>query len=254
MPPPPPPPNMAPPPGYVPYGGGMMTPGYMSRIGGLTKWLVALLGVTLVVQAGTVLVQLLARDAAVDFLEGTISSGEFDDKLGLFIAAALIGGAVAIGQIVVLCVWTFRMIKNHDALGRQGRSFSPGGSIAVNLLGGCTLGILNFFMWNEVWKASDPDTAPGDPSWKRSAASALPGIQLALTLAGGAVSIAAGTAANNFGNIRIGNQSDVDFAESLSDQFALVALSGVLGIAASLVFIMYVRQVSARHMRATREA
>ena len=254
MPPPPPPPNMAPPPGYVPYGGPMMSAGYMGRIGGLTKWLVALLIGSLVLNLLSLLGQLFARDAAADFLEGAISAGEFNDKLVLFGIAALVGLAVSIGQIVVLCIWTYRMIKNHDALGRHGRSFSPGGSIAVNLLGGCTLGILNFFMWREIWKGADPDTAPGDPSWKQRAASVLPGIQLGLTLAGVAAGIGLGVANSGFTTIRINNQSNVDLAEPLEDQFALIALSGALGIAASVVFIMYVRQVAARHMKATREA
>ena len=126
--------------------------------------------------------------------------------------------------------------------------------IAVNLLGGCTLGILNFFMWREIWKGADPDTAPGDPSWKQRAASVLPGIKLGLTLAGVAAGIGLGVANSGFTTIRINNQSNVDLAETLEDQFALIALSGALGIAASVVFIMYVRQVAARHMKATREA
>ena len=47
------------------------------------------------------------------------------------------------------------MAKNLEVLGRQERTFSPGATIAINILGGCTLGILPYFMWRELWKGSD---------------------------------------------------------------------------------------------------
>lgn len=250
--PPPPPPNMGPPPGYVAYGGHGAVQGTFRRIGGLTKWLVGLLIAALAVQVVSLLVQFTLRDSADDFINNTISSSDFDDKLGLYVGVGLLAAVAAIAQIVILIIWTFRLAKNAQVLGRQPQSFSPGASIAVNILGGCTLGILNFFMWREIWKASDPEAAPGDPSWKQRMVSPLITVWLVLTLSGVAASISLGIASsvNPVGT----TESSTDLAENINDRLPFIALSGVLTIAAAAVFIMFVRQLAARHMQATRES
>lgn len=252
MPPPPPPPNMGPPPGYVAYGGHGAVQGTFQRIGGLTKWLVALLAVSFVVQLVSLLVQFTLRDSATDFINNNISSSTFDDKIGLYLGVVLLAGIAAIAQIVILIIWTFRLAKNGQVLGRQPQAFSPGATIAVNILGGCTLGILNFFMWRELWKASDPDTAPGDPSWKQRAVTPLLTAYLVLTLATVAAGLALGIS-GSFGPIRTSGSS-TDLAENISDKIGYIALSGVLTLAAAGVFIVFVRQLAARHMQATRES
>lgn len=243
---------MSPPPGYVAYGGYGSVQGNFQRIGGLTKWLVALLGITLVVQVVTLLVQFTLRDAARDFLDDSISSSQFDDKLGLYLGVALLAAAISISQAVILIIWTYRLAKNHAVLGRQPQAFSAGKTIAVNLLGGCTLGILNFFMWRELWRASDPETAPGDPSWKQRAVSPLVGLNLGLSLAGIAAGVSLGLS-GSVGGVRT-TVSTKDLAENLDDKLLFIAASGLLSLAASAVFIVFVRQLSARHMRATRES
>ena len=250
--PPPPPPNMGPPPGYVAYGGHGAVQGTFKRIAGLTKWLVGLLIVSFVVQLISLLVQFTLRDSASDFINNSISSSDFDDKLGLYLGVALLAGIASVAQVVILIVWTFRLAKNHQVLGRQPQSFGPGATIAVNILGGCTLGILNFFMWRELWRAADPDTAAGDPSWKQRAVTPLITIYLVLTLATIAATISLGVS-GGFGPVRT-TGSSTDLAENLSDKLPYIALSGVLTLAAAAVFIMFVRQLAARHMQATRES
>ena len=250
--PPPPPPNMAPSPGYVQYGGYGAVQGRFQPIAGLTKWLVALLALSLVVQAVSFLVQFTLRDSAADFLDNTISSSEFDDKLGLYLGFALLAALAGIAQLVILIIWTFRIAKNHLVLGRQPQAFSAGATIAVNILGGCTLGILNFFMWRELWKAADPDTAAGDPSWKQRAASPLLAIYLATSLASVVVAFGLGFA-GAYGPIRTSGSS-TDLAENLEDKLVYVAVSGLLTLVAAGVFLVFVRQLAARHMKATRES
>ena len=250
--PPPPPPNMGPPPGYVAYGGHGAVQGTFQRIGGLTKWLVGLLIAAFVVQVVSLLVQFTLRDSATDFINNSISSADFDDKLSLYLGVVLIAGIASIAQIVLLIIWTFRMAKNSQVLGRQPQSFGPGATIAVNILGGCTLGVLNYFMWRELWKASDPETAPGDPSWKSRAVTPLISIYLGLTLATIAAGISLGIA-GAVGPVRTSG-STTDLAENISDRIGYIALSGILTLAAAGVFIVFVRQLAARHMEATRES
>ena len=251
MPPPPPPPNMTPPPGYVAYGGYGAVGGNFQKIGALSKWLVGLLIATLGVQVISLLLQLTLRGSATDFLDNAISSSEFTDDLALYGLVAVLAIVISLAQAVLLIIWTFRMAKNHLVLGRTPQSFSAGATIAVNILGGCTLGILNFFMWREIWKASDPETAAGDPSWKQRVVSPLVAMQLGLTLAGVAAGVALGlTSVGGIGS----RGSNTDLAENLNDKLGIVILAGLLQVAAAAVFVMLVRQLAARHMKATREA
>jgi hypothetical protein len=243
---------MAPPPGYVQYGGYGAAQGRFQRIGGLTKWLVGLLATTLAIQVISFAVQFSLRNSASDFLDDTISSSQFDDKLALYLGIVLLAAGVSVAQLVLLVVWTFRLAKNHQQLDRRPQAFSPGATIAVNILGGCTLGILNFFMWRELWKAADPETAPGDPTWKQRAVSPLIGVHLGLTLASVATGLGLGIS-GAVGPVRTSGSS-TDLAKNLSDKIGFVVLSGLMTLAAAVVFLMIVRQLAARHMQATRES
>lgn len=249
---PPPPPNMGPPPGYVAYGGPGAVQGTFQRIGGLTKWLVGLLAISLVVQLASLLVQFTLRDSATELVNKTISSSNFDDKLGLYLLVAALAAIASVAQIVILIIWTFRLAKNGRVMGRQPQAFSPGATIAVNILGGCTLGILNFFMWRELWKAADPDTAMGDPSWKQRAVTPLLTVYLVLTLATIAATLSLGFS-GAIGPVRTAGSAE-DLAKNINDKLGFIALSGVLTLCAAAVFIMFVRQLAARHMQATHES
>lgn len=238
-----------PPPGYVPYGAAGS--GSFQPIRSLTKWLVVLIGITVAVQVIALLVQLTLRNAASDFLDGQLTSSRFDDKLGVYLGVALLSSAVAIGQMVVLLIWTFRMAKNLQVLGRMPQAFKPGLTILVNLIGGCTLGILNFFMWRELWIGSDPETPPNDPQWKRRPVGGIVVAHLVLTLLSVVVGLGVGVG-SAFGGFGRSNSETV--AKNLVDKLGVVVASGGLQIAVAVVFIVLVRQLSARHMASTREA
>jgi len=252
-PPPPPPPNLTPPPGYAPYAPQQYGPG-TQRIGTLTKWLVGLLGVTIAAQALSIGLQLTLRRDAINFLSGPINeftTNDFEDKLGPYLTVGGLAAIVGLAQMVILIIWTFRMTRNARTLGRVGQKFAPGATIAINLLGGCTLGILPFFMWREVWRSSDPEVFPGDTTWRERSVSPLIAIHLGLTLAATAVSIGLGVGR---AFIQFGSGSDTtDLAEQFKDQVAISVISGLFTIAATAVFIMFVRQLAARHMRTTAE-
>ena len=250
-PPPPPPDHLAPPPGYVAYGGvptgALGTP---QGIGLLSKWLLGLIAAGLVMQVASLVAQLAARGAALDLMNDVISVSQFDDEFAMAAVAGALLAAVSIAQIVVLIIWTFRLAKNLTALGRPRQSFKPGATIAVNILGGCTLGILNFYMWRELWAGSDPDTAPHDPNWKQRAISPLVVANLVVGLLATVVSIAAGIGS---GFAAINTNGSRDIADNLADRLGLVLLTSALQIGVAVVFLMLVKALSVRHMKAIHE-
>ncbi|MFZ4720431.1 MAG: DUF4328 domain-containing protein [Ilumatobacteraceae bacterium] len=253
MPPPPPPPP--PPPGGLtppPYTGGTGAPlGRVQFIGGLTKWVVGLVGASLVLQLISLVIQLSLRGSAVDLKDGTISLSSFEDKLGGFVALSVLASVAGLALLVVQIIWSVRIAKNLEAIGRQGQTFKMGLVIVANILGGCTLGILPFFMWREFWMGSDPESSPYDQNWKSRPNGSIVVAHLVATL----VAVVGGLFLGAAGAISVIRQnSSNDVADNLSDRFGLVLLSGVLSLVVSVIFIQLVRQLAARHMKVIGEA
>ena len=247
---PPPPPSMAPPPGYVPYGGpGAFSP--FARIGGIARALVILQIVTAVLSAVLLIVQLWLVGKADDFVAGTISSREFEDAAGPLLLVVLLSGLVAIAGLVLLIIWSYRIAGNLQKLGRAPLTWKPGLTIVVWLLGGCTLNIINMLMLREHWRGSDPEVPPHRAGWRDGPQSPLIVVWFALGIANVVVGIASGL--NSFSGVEVGNDTD-SVAESLSDRLPLVIASGLLSLAAAVVLIAIVRQLTARHLQATRES
>jgi hypothetical protein len=242
---------MSPPPGYVAYGGPGAHDATPSRIGGLSKALVILNIIGIVAGAIALLVQLALRNSAIDFRNGDLSSSQFADKAAPYLAATGLAGLVSLAALIVQIIWTFRMAKNLRTLGRPKQSFSPGVTIAINILGGCTLGILPYFMWRELWKGSDPTAPPGDLTWKQRAVGQIVHIWFAVSLLTVIASFGLGAAS---ALTRVNRGSDTSIAKQLDNQIGFVVVAGVLGIITSILFISLVRQLSARHMQSTREA
>jgi hypothetical protein len=193
----------------------------------------------------------LRNDALLLRRDDQITLSEFADKLGPYIAATAIAGLVGLAALIVQIIWTFRIAKNLEVLGRQGRRFSPGATIAINILGGCTLGILPYFMWRELWKGSDPESPPGDPNWKQRAVGSIVHIWLVANLL--TVVVAGGLGVGN-AFTRVSTNSDSTIAKQLDDRLPLVIAAGVMSIITALIFLGLIRQLAARHMQATREA
>lgn len=241
---------MSPPPGYVAYGGPGTFSGGTRRIGGVSKALVVLTVISAIAAVVLLILQLALRNSAVDFRNGRISSGDFTDDLAPFALVAFIVLGASIASLVLLCVWSFRMAKNLQALRREPQAWKPGWGIGAWLLSSCTLNILPFLMLRELWRGSDPTIAPGDPSWKRSPVGSIVAVWFGLQIASLVVGVAAGVASSTF-NV---GRKDTDIAKSLDDRIGLTIGSGLLSIAGTVVFILLIRQLSARHMQATREA
>jgi len=241
---------MSPPPGYVAYGGPGSYGGTFRGIDGLTKSLEILTIVTIVLSALSLVTQLTLRGNALDFRDGTTTLQEFADKLGPYLAVSAVAGFVGLATLVVQIIWTFRIAKNLEVLGRQNRAFSPGATIAINILGGCTLGILPYFMWRELWKGSDPESPAGDPGWKQRPVGQVVHTWLIVTLL--TVLVGAGLGVGN-AVTRISRNSDATIAKQLDSRIGLVMAAGVLSLVSAIVFLSMIRQLSSRHIRSTRE-
>jgi len=75
---------------------------------------------------------------------------------------------------------------------------------------------------------------------------------LAATLLTAVTSFTGGGAANAFTRVNSGSESSI--AKDLDSHFGYIIAGGVFGIITTILFIVFVREVAARHMQATREA
>ena len=246
--PPPPPPNMGPPPGYVAYGGSGAAPRSTQGIGGLAKALVVLLIIMIPTQILGVFSTISINNKAKDLLDGRISTSEFEDATQANLGS--LGGLLVLPVAVLTIIWMYRMASNLRALGRNG-TWAPGWAIGGWFVPPCVLYVVPWLMFKELWRGSDPDVRPGDPSWKNGPVSPL--VTVWWVMYGLLPLVGVFTAASVVTQF---TSSDADIRELAEqyDKFAAINLAmGVIAIGTTAVYLMLVRQLSARHMRATRE-
>jgi Domain of unknown function (DUF4328) len=245
--PPPPPSNLNPPPGYVAYGGPGAVPQGLQPIGGLSKALVVLMIIMVPVQLLTVLNTITVTDRAKEFINGEISESKFEESYSGGLAS--LAGLIVIPVAVITMIWMFRMAKNLRALGRTGATFGPGWGIAGWFVPPCAVYVVPWLMFRELWKGSDPE-AGGNQNWKSGKVSPL--VTLWWVLYGLLPIVGFATAASLISGIQ-----DLD-AQDLADQYDKFAtiniVLGVIRIGTAVVYLLLVRQLSARHMKATRES
>jgi len=234
---------MTPPPGYV--SSSTWEQPYRS-VRGLATALVVLLAIAAAATAAIAALQVALAGDAEDLLDGVISDAEFEDRLAALGAVSLLVLAVTVAVLVLQILWTYRIASNLLAL-RRDITFTPGRSIAVWILGGCTLNILNFAMLREHWKATAPVPRASD-SWRNEPVTPLLPVWLVLNLLSVGVGFASGL--QSFNGVSVGSDNE-DLAESLTDSLPLVAASGLLGVLATVTLIAIVRQMTARHERVT---
>lgn len=104
------------------------------------------------------------RDEYRDFLrDGTV---DLDSSYVTYSFLSTVAGLPALAATVLLIVLSFRLAKNHQAMGRVGGRFGPGWAIAGWLIPLASL-VIPFLLLNDLWRGSDPDEAPGGDSWRR---------------------------------------------------------------------------------------
>lgn len=245
-PPPPPPPNLTPPPGYVAYGSpGAAMSGSFSKVGGVSKALGILLMIFVPLQIIGVFSLFQLRDDARDFLNGEMSEKEYTDAVQTNFGS--LAGLLIIPIAVLTMILMFRMAANLQALGRDGQTWKKGWGIAGWFCPPCAVYAIPWLMFRELWKGSDPAVAPHDPAWRNSIVSPL--ITVWWVLYGLVPLIGFVTAAglvSNFGSAET-------LAERTEDYLAINVALTLVGVVSAVVYLMVIRQLSARHMAATHE-
>jgi Domain of unknown function (DUF4328)/Protein of unknown function (DUF2510) len=80
-------------------------------------------------------------------------------------------GWASVVVLVLAIVWTYRSTANARAAGRVGARWTPGWTIAGWLVPVLNL-VVPYQAWSDLWRSSEPDSAPGD-GWRRRPASSL---------------------------------------------------------------------------------
>jgi hypothetical protein len=241
---------LTPPPGDAAYEGHATPTSGIRRIGGLAvPIVVSTVIVAIGTLAGAFLSTGIATDAA-DFLSGSISQGEFEDALVPLNTVQLIVSIATLTTGVLTIMWMFRIAQNVRAFGRA-TTWSPLFAIFGWFLPPLVLYVIPFLVLRELWKASEPTAVDGTDSWKRSpdnpvlwAWFVLFGILPAVLLVVQIGSFAAG-------GLPTGDIESV--AESLDEFGALEWATALLNVAAAVVWVRFVRQLTQRHKRLTNE-
>lgn len=189
-----------------------------------------------------------ATDSARDFLAGRISEDQFLDDYTSFGLTQSLQTLGTIATAVLTIIWLYKAAANVRSFGRA-TTWAPIWAVFGWILPP-VLVIIPFLMVREVWKASDPE-APMDPtSWRQSADNPLIWAWFAVYGVVSAI-IAAASAGAFFG---AGFSQDADqLAEALDDSATLQILGAVATVVSAVLWILVVRQVTARHVRLTNE-
>jgi hypothetical protein len=241
---------MAPPPGYVAYGNAPTPLTALRRVGGLS---VAVMILTTIVAVGTIGTTLLTAGVtgdAEDYLAGGLSDDEFRDAIGPLNAIQLIVGLATLATFVVSIVWMYRIATNVRAFQRQ-TTWSPLFAIFGWMLPPFVLYVIPFLMLRELWKASDASN-PDDPEGWRSSRDT-PLVWAWFVLYGIAPVILLLFSVGSFLDGGLSAGSLETLAESLDDFGALAVVSGAINLAAAVVWILLVKQLTARHKQLTSE-
>ncbi len=227
------------------------------RVGGMANVLVIMLTAAAVASAAALVVHVVIARRATDFLDGAISSSDFEDSYESLLSVAALPYGISIAIAVLTIVWMFRMARNVQALGRRGATWTPRWAIGGWFLPPFVVFAIPWLMLRELWRASDPANPPDDPGWKASPVPAILNVWwvlfnlwwilfglVPLARLGGSWSLAD----------RDRHAEVVDFAESLEDGVPLAALDAVVRIAAAAVFLLVVPTLTANHRRLTGEA
>ena len=207
-----------------------------------------LFGIAGLAGLGIALVTPSAADKAGDFLDGRISEDEFLDSYGGVAALQIVQGVITLAAAVCTIIWLYRLASNVRTFGRQ-TTWAPIWAVFGWVLPP-VLVIIPLLMLREVWKASDPEVPAGNPNWKSGAENPMLFVWFVLYGIVPAV-ITAITLNSAFGGGFGGDTESV--AEAIEDFGAVDIVGAVSGLAAAVVWIIVVKQMTARHVRLTNE-
>ena len=209
---------------------------------------------TSIVAIGTLISAFLSAGIATeaaDFLAGSIEQSEFEDALVPLNSVQLLVSVATLTSGILTIIWMFRIANNVRAFGRA-TTWSPPFAIFGWFLPPLILYIIPFLVLRELWKASEPTAVDGTDSWKRTPDNPLLWAWLVLFGLLPAVLFAIQIGSFATGGVPTGDVEAV--AESL-DEFGVVGwLTAILNVAAAVVWVRFVRQLTQRHKRLTNES
>ncbi len=241
---------MAPPPGYAAYESlRVAMPDGFKRIKGLAKAIDVLLIISVPLQALGMVGIFQVRAKARDFLAGNISQSDFSDAATANLTS--LGGLLVIPIAVLTIIIMYRMAANLRRLGRNDPTWAPGWAIGGWFCPPCVIYAIPWLMFRELWKGSDPSLEAFDPTWKQRPVSPLVNVWWVLY---GLVPVLGILTVGNIGVGRSFGEIDwEELARNTVDRHALTVGFAVLTIVTIIVYLAMIRQLSARHMQATRE-
>lgn len=220
------------------------------RIGGLAT---AIVVSTIVAGVGGLIAAFVSASASTDaeaFLAGSMSEAEFEDALAPVNSLQLLVTMATLTTAVLTIIWMYRISKNVRASGRS-TTWHPAFAIFGWFLPPGVLYVIPFLVLRELWKASDPDTKDAGDGWRRSADNPILWLWFALFGLVTAVLFAVQLGSGDMDSIAAPDTTSV--AEGLADMGGLAWLSPLVTLAAAGAWVVFVRQLTARHRRLTNE-
>ncbi len=238
-----------PPAGYVAYGTSPTPLATLRRVRGLSVGVTILTGIA---AAGTIATTILTASVvqdARDYLSGELSDDQFRSAVGPVNAVQLITGLATLAAFILTVIWMYRIASNVRAFQRR-TTWSPLFAVFGWVLPPFVLYVIPLLMLRELWKASDP-ADPDDPdSWR--AGSDNPLVWGWFVLYGLAPIVLLIFSVSSF--LDGGLSSNLEsLADSLDSFGALAVISMIVTVSAAVVWILFVRQLTARHIRLTNE-
>ena len=210
-----------------------------------------LAGVAGVASLASALLSANLAGKAQDYLDGRISEDEFLDANAIAPLGQLLSAGPLIAAGVFGVIWMYRIATNSRAMGRT-TTFAPVFAILGWFLPPF-LFILPLLILRELWKASDPNTPPGSEGWRASGENPLlyvwfvvygliPAILTAVSL---------GSVFDSALNLDTDTDSIAEVTASTSGTQLLVG--GAFSVISAVVWILIVKQLTARHTELTGE-
>ena len=234
---------------------GTPTPvGELKRISGLAKWAMIATAVSGVVSVISAIALAPVLDKAAGFLDGTVTDDEFNDAYLFSQLLSTLGTVIGLAAGIFTILWMYRIASNLRVFSRR-TTFAPVFAILGWLLPPF-LFVLPLLVLRELWKASDPGTAVGDEGWRTQSVNpvlyfwfVIYGIVPAVLQA----VIAYSTVTSLFdGGFSITDNTRVT-AEALDSAGPFTIASGVVTVIGAVVWVVFVKQLTARHVELTGE-
>jgi hypothetical protein len=242
---------MAPPPGYVAYGSAPTPTSAqrVSRVGGLSTAITVVVGIAGIGALVNGFIQSSLQSKASDFLNGTATRTDFEDSVVSSSAISAVAGIAMFTGAILVMIWMFRITSNLRKHGMS-TTWHPLFAIFGWMLPPGVLFVIPALMLREQWIKSAPPVLAGAPvgGSKNSPLlliwwlffGLLPLIMLGLS----ATSVFSG----------LSDTSTEAVAERLADTGSAVTMISAVGsLIAAVAFIMFSRQLTARHRSLTGE-